>query len=331
MVIFFGYKYMKKFIFVVLVVGIAIVLFSREDDVVKINSVETNSSPVTVQIPPACKDDAHVTGKTYNVIGSGINVREGPGTDFNRVVNQKATDILKTINYISIDDSFVVFEECTKGNWSWIRVLQPDWLKFSYRGWVLTKFLDKGQGIGGDPYTRKISSYALIPYDAVNHPKTIEQYGSRLKEIEQFRRKAAEMAIDSGKCDFAEIVELSNSKSSLKHLHFWIDCRNGERIRLDEIEIKRKSSILTQKEKAWDESSARIACRNAIKVRALIPTEVDIHDIIGTSFYKAPITHNVILTMDFDAKNAFGVEIYYTAKCYFQPGEVGEIELYERQ
>ena len=67
------------------------------------------------------------------------------------------------------------------------------------------------------------------------------------------------MAVDSGKCDFIEIAELSDSKSTLKHLHFWVDCGNGERIRLDEFEIKAKGSVLTQKEKAWDEASAKNA------------------------------------------------------------------------
>ena len=64
---------------------------------------------------------------------------------------------------------------------------------------------------------------------------------------------------------------------------------------------------------------------------SLIPSEVDIHTILGTSFYKAPVTHNVVLRMDFDAKNAFGTEIPYTATCHFQPGEVGTIEIEPRQ
>ncbi len=322
---------MKNLIIVIVAVGIAIALFSGNDDSSKKKVATANTSQPSSQVPAACKDGATITGKQYNVVGSGINVRQGPGTNYDKIINQKATNILKTTQYISIDDTTVVFEECTKGEWSWIRVVQPDWLQTSHRGWVLTKYLDKGQDIGGNPYARKISSSALMPYDAKNYPKTFKQYGSRIKEIEQLRRKAAEMAVDSGKCDFAEIVELSDSKSTLKHLHFWVDCRNGERIRLDEFEIKGKGQVLTQQEKAWDEASARTACRNAIKARALIPSEVDIHDIIGTSFYEAPVTHNVVLTMDFDARNAFGGEIPYTAKCYFQPGEVGEIEVHKRQ
>lgn len=272
-----------------------------------------------------------VTGKKYNVLGSGINVRKGPGTSFEKIINKKATSILKTTQYISIDDTTTVFEECTKDGWSWIRVIDPDWLQDSHRGWVASKYLDKGQDVGGDKYARKISSSALSPYTQKGYPKTIAKYGSRLSEIESLRRKAAEMAVDSGKCDYVLMSELSDSKSSLSHLHFWVDCKNKQRIYLDEFQIKKGSQVLTQEEKSWNETSALSACKKAIKSRALIPSEVDIHTILGTSFYKAPTTHNVVLRMDFDAKNALGTEMPYTATCHFEPGEVGTIDIQPRQ
>ena len=280
-------------------------------------------------IPPHCEDGAQITGKQYNVIGSRINVRKGPGTEYERVVNQKSTDVTESIDYVQIDDSAMVLEECTKGGWSWIRVLEPDWLQDSHQGWVLSEYLDREQEVGGDPYAQKIGSYALAPYDAKNYPRTVKQFGLRLKEIEQLRRKMAEIVIDSGKCEFVEASDLSD-KSSLQHLYFWVDCRNRERIQMDEFEIKGEGSVFTQKEEAWNESSARTACREAIKSRTLIPSEVDIHEITGTSFYEAPVTHNVVLVMNFDVKNAFGIETPYRAKCYFKPDEVGGIEIYER-
>ncbi len=209
--------------------------------------------------------------------------------------------------------------------------MEPDWLQDSHKGWVESKYLDKGQDIGGDKYARKISSSALSPYTKQGYPKTVAKYGSRLKEIEALRRKAAEMAVDSGKCDFVLMSELSDSKSDLQNLNFWVDCKNGERVYLDELQIKKNSPVLTQQEKSWTQESAMSACREAIKARALIPSEVDIHSILGTSFYKAPTTHNVVLRMDFNAANAFGKEIPYTATCHFAPGEVGEIEIQPRQ
>lgn len=323
---------MKKLFGIIIALGVLVAIFSGNDNAPKNQSVASQApSQPSRSVPAACDASTVVTGKKYNVLGSGINVRKGPGTSFEKIINQKATSILKTAQYISIDDTTTVFEECTKDGWSWIRVIDPDWLKDSHRGWVLSKYLDKGQDIGGDKYTRKISSSAISPYTKQGYPKTIAKYGSRLSEIESLRRKAAEMAVDSGKCDYVTMSELSDSKSSLNHLYFWVDCRNKQRIYLDEFQIKKGSPVLTQEEKSWDEASALTACRQAIKDRALIPSEVDIHTILGTSFYKAPTTHNVVLRMDFDAKNALGTEIPYTATCHFEPGEVGTIDIQPRQ
>lgn len=320
---------MKVLGFIVAIV-ILIAMLSGNDDDSGVASSSTSKPTLAKNTPPACDATTIITGKKYNVLGSGINIRNGAGANFDKIINQKATSIMKTTHYISIDDTTTIFEECTKNNWSWVRVIDPDWLKNSHRGWVASKFIDKGQDIGGDKYARKISSSALSPYTIQGYPKTIKKYGSRIGEIETFRRKAAEMAVDSGKCDYVLMSELSDSKSSLNHLNFWVDCKNKQRIYLDEFQIKKSSSVLTQKEKSWDEKSALIACKNAIKDRALIPSEVDIHTILGTSFYKAPITYNVVLQMDFDAKNALGVEIPYTAKCHFAPGEVGSIDIHSR-
>lgn len=279
--------------------------------------------------PPACSGHT-ATGSKLNVLGDKINVRSGPGTNHPKVVNQKATRILGKTHHITIDSSTVVYEECVSGEWSWVRVLEPDWLRDSHRGWVASRFLDKGQEVADDPYRRKISSSALTPYTRKSYPKTFQTYGSRMKEIETLRRHAAKMAVDSGKCDFVTMSDLSTSRSTLRHLQFWVDCRNGQRIYLDEFEIQRKGLVATEAEKAWSEPSARKACAEAIKARSLIPSEVDIHQILGTSFYKAPQTHNAVLTMDFDARNAFGEEIPYTAKCHFKPGQLGTIGIAPR-
>ncbi len=311
---------------VMVVIMLAIFYGENERTEAKVsNSVSTSSSS------SVCDASTVVTGKKYNVLGSAINLRKGAGTDFDKIINQKATRIMETPHYISIDDTTTVYEECTKNGWSWVRVIIPKWLQSSHRGWVESEFIDKGQDVGGDKYSRKISSSALSPYTEQGYPETIAKYGSRLSEIEVLRRKAAEMAVDSAKCDYVLMSVLSDSKSSLNHLKFLVDCKNKQRIYLDEFQIKKGSVVLTQKEKSWDEKSALSECKKAIKDRALIPSEVDIHTILGTSFYKAPITHNVILHMDFDAKNDLGVETPYTAKCHFAPGEIGSIDILPRQ
>lgn len=174
------------------------------------------------------------------------------------------------------------------------------------------------------------STVSLDPYTSESAPIAIAKYGARLKEVEHYRRRAAEMALASGKCDSVFMAEL-NLESELDSLTFWVDCQNGARIYLTEDEIDANATIMTQAEKSWSKADALAICKAEIKSRALIPSDVDIHEILGTSIYKSEVTSNVVVTMDFDAGNAFGVDIPYTAKCYFEPDKVGEIEIHARK
>ena len=179
-------------------------------------------------------------------------------------------------------------------------------------------------------YEERIQSYALLPYTEQGYPKTVREFRSRLPEIERYRRKIAEIALDSGKCDKVEMSELSTD-SSIRSLKFWVDCTNGQRIYLTEREIDSKTAPLTQEDKSWSRKDATKACQNAILDRALIPGTVKIRSLTGTRFYKAPLTHNVVMEVNFDAENAFGTKIPYSATCHFEPGKVGTIDIKMRR
>lgn len=176
----------------------------------------------------------------------------------------------------------------------------------------------------------RIQSYALLPYTEQGFPDTVRQFRSRLPEIESYRRKTAERALASGKCDSVEFAELS-TESTLSNLKFWADCTNGHRFYLTEQEIDSDAAAVAQEDKSWTREAAIFACRDAILNRALIPDAVKIHSLTGTRFEKAPLTHNVILDIDFDAVTAMGVPIPYTAKCHFEPGKVGTIDISMRK
>ncbi|WP_319783688.1 SH3 domain-containing protein [Oceanisphaera sp. IT1-181] len=285
----------------------------------------TDTKPKPQPPPPAaCDATTTITGKSHNILGSSINVRTGAGVNFERVVNKKASENTRNTAYVSINDTLTVYEECTKGDWSWVRVTDPEHLGHSYRGWVSSQFVDKGQDLGDDPYARKISSTAIPPFTAENFPTYSVKYRSRLSEMDNFRRKAAEMAVDSGKCDYVLMSALSDSRSTINHLKFWVDCKNESRIYLDEFEIKNKTPARTQKESSWDKRDAIMACWDMIEERTIS------HKVKRTSSYKAPTTHNVVISVDFDALNAYGVKIPYAAKCYFPPNEAGTIEVRSR-
>lgn len=206
---------------------------SDKPDVVKVAPSQESPSPA------ACSGNA-LTKKSYGVTGTEIYIRTEPSKKAAKVINQKATDIIKKPQYASIDDTTTVFEECTKGMWSWVRVTTPDWLQDSHQGWVESKHLDKGELTNGDIYHGKIPESALSRYTESGYPDTVAKFGKRLKEIEVMRRKIAEMSLDAGVCDRVVVSELSLSKSTLQSLNFWVDCENGSRFTASEGEISAK-------------------------------------------------------------------------------------------
>jgi len=179
-------------------------------------------------------------------------------------------------------------------------------------------------------YTARIRDYAIDEYTPAQYPTLTARYRSRLAEIENFRRTAAERVIDSGKCDYVENVQLSD-ESSLQSLKFFIDCANENRIYLTEAELKSGAGVRTQAENAWDEGKAIVACRTMAKQSAAIPSSVNFHSFTGTRASTAMTTGNVEVFLNFDAKNVFGTEIGYTARCIFEPRKQGSIEIFLRQ
>lgn len=67
-----------------------------------------------------------VQNQLYIVVGSGINVREGPGIQFAKIG--------------SLDKSVEVLEVCSQEGWSEIKTTHPA-LRNSHHGWVQSKFL----------------------------------------------------------------------------------------------------------------------------------------------------------------------------------------------
>jgi len=177
----------------------------------------------------------------------------------------------------------------------------------------------------------EIPDYVLSPYTADQYPKLFAAFGSRIDDVQRLRRAAAEKAAASPTCDRVEVVELSQERSSLTDLNYFVDCANTTRFRFSETELASAGPAASESQKAWGEAEARSACEELIRQSASIPTSVKVHSFLGTSVYKAPSTGNVVVTSDFDAKNAFGTEIGYRAKCYFKPGiATGKIEISQR-
>jgi hypothetical protein len=71
-----------------------------------------------------------------------------------------------------------------------------------------------------------------------------------------------------------------------------------------------------------------MACRSAIEANSLHPSTLDIHDVLG---YATEVHNNGNRTViqEFTAKNAFGTELDFRARCLIQPNGTVEIAITE--
>lgn len=86
--------------------------------------------------PQPCGADSIKSNKTLKVNESGAVLHSAPDQNSDKLINEKATQITKTVKFLNIDQTTTVLEECTQGVWSRVRVKEPTWLKDSHIGWV---------------------------------------------------------------------------------------------------------------------------------------------------------------------------------------------------
>lgn len=98
--------------------------------------IETKIKPVTE------KKVEQKQPEKFGISGDGIELRIGPGTNYDKVINEKTSKILKKTIYASVDYSVKVLEEETNGKWSKIKVVEPSYLS-DRQGWIPTKYIIK--------------------------------------------------------------------------------------------------------------------------------------------------------------------------------------------
>jgi hypothetical protein len=68
-------------------------------------------------------------------------LRTEPSSNAPRIVNAKASAATGRTRYALIDQSTKVVEVCRKGDWSYVELTEPEWLRDTHRGWVPTSAL----------------------------------------------------------------------------------------------------------------------------------------------------------------------------------------------
>jgi hypothetical protein len=192
-----------------------------------------------------CSSDSQFTGKEYSVKKS-YALRKYPKSDSPKIENWP-TATMKGIDdefrYRNVDRSTIVYEECKKDDWSFIKVISPDWLSDTHRGWIDSTILvgmstdtDKS---GLTKYELAIPEYILEEYNEKDYPglKNSDIFKLRRSDIEKFRRKAAEMAVDAESCKQVTDSQLATS-SRIDSIVIRVDCINRKQFYFTEQEIK---------------------------------------------------------------------------------------------
>lgn len=76
-----------------------------------------------------------LAGREYDV-SRRVELREGPGKGHPRKINRKATAVLGTTHYLSVDSSVTVRVRHIQRCWADVQVTQPSWLIESHFGWI---------------------------------------------------------------------------------------------------------------------------------------------------------------------------------------------------
>ncbi|MHC2021475.1 hypothetical protein [Methylobacterium sp. CM6247] len=116
----------------------SVVVFSRSPDNKFENSdnIEKNKS---VPITSKCSGYAEGSDKVLSVNNT-YELRSKPDQNAGRILNSKATNILKKDHFHGIDISTTVKELCKTEEWSQVQIVTPDWLS-EVVGWAPTKYL----------------------------------------------------------------------------------------------------------------------------------------------------------------------------------------------
>lgn len=100
-------------------------------------TVAPQSSPgspaVYGEAPPAAATEPKATA--FDIIKTCV-LRRGPSETFERNVNEKASRMLGETHYQQIDSSVTVEVLQRKNGWAEVRVLQPEHLRSTHRGWI---------------------------------------------------------------------------------------------------------------------------------------------------------------------------------------------------
>lgn len=250
-----------------------------------------------------CGPDSTKSGQTLRVNGSDVLLRSAPSPKSEKLINQKATKILKTTQYLTIDNTVTVIEECKQGEWSRIRVKEPDWLRNSHIGWVKSNSL-RGQKMDRSGKV-KFTEADFIWDDKTSPYKKIIVAGVNKAYRENSRCKT----IDPG------TAYISSSKGSPSDPVFFVTCGTGTgafNVFFSKSEVEKGATLAAAKH--IDRNRAIDLCESRARSQTSHPSTFNFSRVMDLAVNEHPNGRTTV-TSSFTAKNGFNMELKYKIRC----------------
>ncbi len=267
--------------------------------------------------PEPCGSASIKSKQTLRVNGSDVVLRSAPNSKSEKLINQKASQILKTIHYLTIDNTVTVVEECTQGKWSRVHVKEPDWLQESHIGWVQSSSL-RGQKKDSSGIVEFTEADFIWDKNTSPHKKTIVA-GVNKVHRENSRCKT----IDPG------TAYISSSKGSPSDPVFYVTCGTGANVFnafFSKSEVSRGTMLAASKH--IDRSRAINLCESYAQSKAIHPSTFSFSHVMDLSVNEHPNGRTTV-TSSFIAKNSFNLGLKHNIRCLLDTSGLIEANISE--
>jgi hypothetical protein len=276
------------------------------------NRGSTDAGKTVAQSGTRCDQGTPISGRYY-VTRLNVNFRKGPGTEYDRVVNAKATQVLGSTDYRTLNPVMLLEGLCATEGWIQAKIVEADGKPVNWEsGWVARQF------VTNSPSAEMTAGliWGVEGYDDL----TAEE-----KAI--LKRAALKVLRDEPKC--AKVIH--GHRDTFKKGGYYISCVSSVDAHNFNIFFSRQDLEAGAKigiPESFDEAASRRGCVKAIKDRISHPSTLTVHSIMG---YATKVHDNGARTIiqDFTASNGFGLAVRYRARCLIDPDGSLEIAIVE--
>jgi hypothetical protein len=237
---------------------------------------------------------------------------KGPGANYGTVINAKASEIFGEPMPRTLWLSNTLKASCITDGWVKGKIIASDGRPVNWEtGWASLEYV-KGEMTSDQK--------AGLFWDGS---------ATDASEAEKAQLRAAALNVLKSNPNCASII--SGDRSTSRDGQFFVTCaaKSGEAFNVF-FSLDQASSKSIKAPTAVSSSFARQACETLIMNNATHPSTVDIHGILGFAT-TAHNNGNRAVILDFSAKNSFGLELEYTARCLTMPNGDTEITIVEKQ